>query len=385
MLSAVGLISANSAVAQCPCNYMVCAVCVQTTLPAIKASTQASFQSLNALQQTLDQTIAIGVEAETKAIDNSRNNIVGAIQADALNVSAAIMKNAIAEERLLDSLKISFEDVARSKSIAKQNHEAATQYGTQNISHVTKTISNLQYSTIVPHNNKTEPGTINGVNSNQEDNITDIHFLLDEVESRTSNFRKGILESEEDGSAIFSMNTLMQGDSVIRLKADVISEGDWIESLALRKFMAVPPGVQAGLRSMDIKDNDGSGYWRISQRSRSAAEFLAWDLAIRSGFTTDEGETSLIHLLKSMVDQTASSTEGMIADAVATDRALLNTIAANEAISNLLDIMLLTADQYESKMEAAKVGHFTDEEFNPIYGSNKIKSTLTTIERGKDE
>lgn len=361
---------------------MVCAVCVQTTLPALKASTKAAFSSLSVLQDTLDQTIDLGVKAEKQAINNYKNNVVSAVQADALTISTVLTKNSVEEERLLNSLKDSIEALAKSASVAKQNQDVAENYGIDNISHVTKAISNMQYADVI--HKETEGNGTNGGNG-QRSPKADYQYLIETVNSRKIEFTNEILKAEDDGSSILNMNTLFMGESSQRLKEDIVKEGDWNESIALRRFLAIPPGVQAGVRSIDLKDSDNSGYWRIAQRSRSAAEFLAWDLAIRSSINTEAGDTSLLHFLKSNIIGAYASTEGMIEDVTGGERTTLNTIAANESIANLLDMLLLKTNQYSAQLEAAKVGIYTDAEFNPVYGNNNIKSILNTVERGNDE
>lgn len=364
----------NSTAQTCPCNYMVCAICVQTTLPAIKVATKTAFKSLSTLHLTMDQTIEAGVQAEIQSVDFYTENIVGALQADALSITTTMTLNDTASARLFESFKESLETNQKTVAVAKSNLETAENFGIENVSHVTKSLSDAQYSKVIyksPIDTFPDDGST----------FADISFFVRTLSNRKEKFLESIIASTEDNKALLNVNSVIQGSETIDYKSDIVSEGDWDEAIAYRTFLAIPLGVQSGLRNLDMKINDDKDYAPIRARSKVAGDFLAWELALKSEVITDAGPTSFYNFIKTQVVGTYESTDGMLEAGTSGTREGENTVATNEAISNILDMLILEVSAYNLQMENAKLGALNDSKYNANYGYQKLDMAKGQVKR----
>jgi hypothetical protein len=359
----------------CPCNYMVCAVCVQSTLPAIKTATTSAFKSLSALQNTMDTTIEVGVNTEIQSIYNYKNNIVAALQADAMNTATSIELGRESQQRLLDALRSSIETSTQTGIVARTNLKVSENYGQESVSFALKARSNSQYAKITKLSELDEFKV-------EDDYYADLSFLIRLVNSRKSIFINKIMTTDKNDDHHFQMVSIMNGIESNDYKADVLSEELWSEAFALRRFIATPLDVQSSVSALDLKSTDQSAIAVIKARAKTATEFVAWDMAIRSSIVTDAGETSLLDHIKTNVLEIYESDEAMI-DAVSSgEREILTNIATNEAIGAVLDMLILETNAYQLRMEGAKLGAFNDERFSPVYGYKKIDTAKDSITRG---
>ncbi|UUA75127.1 hypothetical protein [Cellvibrio sp. QJXJ] len=374
----LGIMPLSAVTQTCPCNYMVCALCVNTSLPAIKTATSTAFDSLSTLHTTMDQTIELGVNAEVQSITNYRNNIVSALIADSESITGTLAVNSIVESRLYEGLQQSVESIQKSSHVAKQNEVASENFGLENVSHSTKQLSNAQYAKVI---SRSAFDKFKGDGSE----FADIAFLVSAVIERKDAFLKSIFIENEQIDTQFKMISLIKASEEIDFKSEIVNENDFDEALSYQRFIAVPHGIQSGMRDADAYISSDIGYSSIRARSKIASEFLAWDLALRSEFKTDSGSISFFQFLKAQVLDSYSSTEGMVDIVTSGDRELKNSIAANEAISNILDILLLETGSYNLQMEGAKLGAMTDEKFSGSYGYESMSLSQNTINRSNNE
>lgn len=359
----------------CPCNYMVCAVCVQSTLPGIKAATTGAFKSLSALQKTMDSTIELGVKAEVQTINNYKNNIVAAIQADAMNTSHTIELGRESQQRLLEGLRTSIESTQQSGIVARSNLKVVENYGHENVSYSAKKRSNSQYAKIISASAFDEFKV-------EDEYFADLGVMTQIVNSRKVKFIDKIMVPETNDDHHFQMINIINGLESNDYKSDVLNEDMWDEAFAFRRFIASPLDVQSGVSTFDLKAQDEKSIAVIKARAKAASEFMAWEMAIRSSIVTDSGTTSLFHNLKESVIDIYQSEEGMIDNVQSGEREILNEIATNEAIGAVLDMLLLETSAYQLRLEGAKLGGLNDEKYSSDYGYQKIDKTNSTINRG---
>lgn len=355
---------------------MVCAICVETTLPAIKIATQTAFDSLGALHETMDQAIELGVNAESSAITNYRNNIVSALIADSNSLTSSIEKSAITEQRLLDGLKSSVDEIQKSALVAKSNLDAAENYGVANVSHATKSISNSQFASVIGKS-QIDDFPIDGSIK------ADIPFYIDIQNNRKQKFIDSILVPNTDNSNLLSVISVIKAGEKISYTSDVIEEGDWVEALGYRRFLSIPNEIQSDIRPEDLRSYGDSDFAPIRARSKIVAEFHAWEMALKSEIKTDQGSTSFYNFLASTVKQIYESDDGIIDTVQSGERELLNTIATNEAIGGVIDILLLELQTHILQMDGAQLGSMVDEKYNTFYGYEDISQTINQIDRSK--
>jgi hypothetical protein len=374
LLIMASVFSGNSSAQTCPCNYMVCAICVETTLPAIKTATETAFNSLGTLHETMDQTIEVGVNAESRAITNYKNNIVSALMADSNSLTTSIEKSAIMEQRLFDGLKTSIDEIQKSALVAKSNLHAAENYGVANVSHATKSISNSQYASVIGKS-EIDDFLIDGSIK------ADIPFYIDILNNRKQKFIDSILVPNTDNTNLLSVVSVIKAGEKIDYTSDVITEGDWVEALGYRRFLSIPTEIQSDIRPEDLRSYGDSDFAPIRARSKIVAEYHAWEMALKSEIKTDQGPTSLYNFIASTVKEIYESDDGIIDAAQSGERELLNTIATNEAIGGVIDILLLEVQTHILQMEGAKLGSMVDEKYNTFYGYEDISQINNQIDR----
>lgn len=361
----------------CPCNYMAWYTVADTMLGGIKTATSAAMQSLNTMQDTLDETLTVGLQTERTAIENSGNNIVSAVEAQAMTFSTAYAQANEVEARLLEALRTALEQLGKSSMVAEHNRDVANNFGPENVSHATNTTAGLQLAEIITiEPGDTDPGTEaesqGAADSEESVQVSSVDFMLETVQERQRQYVGQILTEQEDNQDFLSISGLFRSNLDPGFQDTVVPAAIEEEAIAVRRFMAVPPGVQTGLQDVNVAGGGTNGYQQIVQRAKVAAEFLAWDLAIRSEIETSEGSTSLLHFLETSVETIYSSTEGMEKTGTANRRELLNTVATNQALSNLLDMIEVELGAYQNNLEAAKIGFYNDEAFNPVTGYNQF-------------
>lgn len=373
-LLAATLISGHAYSQTCPCNYMVCAICVETTLPAIKTATQTAFGSLGTLHETMDQTIELGVIAETRAISNYKNNIVSALMADSNSVTTALEKSALTEERLLEGLKSSVEEIQKSAIVARSNLLVAENYGVDNVSNATKSISNSQFASVIAKSEIDDYPVDGSLKA-------DIPFFISNANKRKQKFLDSILVANTDSATMLSVVNVIKTGEKLDYSSEIIDEGDWFEALSYRRFLSIPLEIQSDIRVEDLRSYSDSDFAPIRARSKIVADYHAWEMAIKSEILTDQGSTSFYNFLSTTVKELSGSEDGMLDAVQSGERELLNTIAASQALGGVLDLLILEAQSYLLQMEGAKLGAMVDDKYNRKYGYEDISQVNNQIDR----
>lgn len=362
LLAGTGLLMSFDASACCSC--CACGPCVSAVLEIAENASNMAFDALGSAQDGLDQAIDLGQQAEMAAINIYGDNIVGALNAQASSVTAELTRGSVTEQKLVEALKESIERTSRTDLVARENLEAATAQGFENVSHVAKKLTTVQNAKIIER----DP---TGANPTPTEIDATVHLMLATVERRSQRFLRGMINAEESDRSMdtVTMTMLYEGAVGSSFTSAVVLQPDWPEAIAARRYLVAPPSVQANMRSIDMGEGDQTGYWRVAQRSKAAAEFMAWELALRSEIETSQGSTSLINFLDKMVVSAYEDTEGILDDGTAYKRELLNTVSTNLALSNMLDMLMVEVGRYQTNMEGAKVGFYNDFAFNPVFGN----------------
>ncbi|MDQ2077528.1 hypothetical protein [Marinimicrobium sp. ABcell2] len=362
----------------CPCApaCQICLMCTDAALSAgrsllgaARSSLNALTQSLSMIQDRLDDAIDLGFETQETAMDLVTQQTVAAHQAHAQTVSMEMTANREVELRLHEGLKDSMEALAQSRMIANETYRIANDYGPENVSRTSRDVAGMQAVTLSRHSR------VDGAETEEPRDPIAVtsDFMVQTVQNRASEFLREILREQETPEDAFQLIATFMSNIEAGFADRVIREDMWDEAIAIRRAMAVPPGVYRGLRDQDLFGHDPAGYRRVSARARTAAEFLAWEMALRSEIETEAGATSLLNFIRSNVEQAYSTAESLTADVNSGERTLLNTIAAQEAMGNLIDMLILEAESYGNTIEAAKIGVYNDEVFNPHYGYNQVR------------
>lgn len=363
---AIALVSGASDVrAQCPSD--ACVACVDIALPGLEAAVDAAFAALEQGQELLDQAIEVGRQSEVVAINLYEQDVVGALMALSGEVGTETATASEIEARMYEAIKNKMEQLEKTDLAARQNLYAAQNYGFDNVAYASKLFLSGQKSLVLDEDGQ------------ETEYAADVKYLLGQVSRRTRDYTRALVRPDagETGEDALSLLGVYESTVSGGLWEAVVDKGDIPESLAARRYVVSPPGIQQAMRAVDAQGNENLGYWRIAGRVRAAAEFMAWDLALRSEISTEKGATSLLHTLRSWTDDLLYNTEAISDGANADKRELLNAIAANMALSNLLDLLTVEAGSYQVALESAKVGFNHDTAINPIDGYIDITSLQT--------
>lgn len=361
----------------CPCApaAQLCLLCTDTALStgrsllsAGRSALSGLTQSLSMAQDRLDDAIDLGFETQETAITLTTQQTIAAHRAHAQSVSMELTANREVELRLYEALKDAIESLAQSRVMAEQAKRIADDYGPENVSRASQSLAGMQSAKLSRHSRvdgteELEPGEAVAVTSD---------FMLSTVNRRAGEFFREILREHETPEDSLELIATFMSNIEGGFADRILFEDSWEEAVAIRRAMAVPAGVYGGLRDQDLLGHDAAGYRRVSARSRTAAEFFAWEMALRSEIETDAGATSLLNFISTNVEQGYSTAEALIADVNSGERTLLNTIATQKALGNLIDMLALEVDHYGNAIEAAIIGVYNDDVFNPHYGYNQI-------------
>lgn len=361
----------------CPCApaAQICLMCTdaalstgRSLLSAGRSALSGLTQSLSMAQDRLDDAIDLGFETQSAAIMLTAQQNIAAQRAHAQTLSMEISANREVELRLYDALKDAIENLAQSRALAEQTYRIASDYGPENVSRASQNLAGMQSAKL------SHPSRVDGAGDAELDGAIAVtsDVMLNIANQRAREFLREILRDhdtpEDSLQLIATFMSNIEGGFADR----VVFEDSWEEAIAIRRAMAVPLGIYGGIRDQDLLGHDAGGYRRVSARSRTAAEFFAWEMALRSEIRTDAGSTSLLNFISANVEQGYSTAEALIADVNSGERTLLNTIATQEALGNLIDMLALEVDHYGNAIEAAKIGVYNDDVFNPHYGYHQI-------------
>ncbi len=363
----------------CPCApaAQLCITCVDSTANAVRAAINGARSSLvslqngfSALQTTLDEAIDLGFQAQETAMNLATQQTVAAHKAHGQSLSTQITANREVELRLYEGLKNAFETLTESRLVAEEAYRSANDFGPENTSTTSKDMAGMQTAKALP-SQRAGDDVVVGEESEQGVDAT-ADYMVSTVQSRQSTFFTEIMREDVPSDETLEQIATFMSNIDAGFGERVIRESVWDEAIATRRAMSVPPGVHRGLRDQDLVGQGDGSYHRISNRARTAAEFFAWEMALRSEIATDSGKTSLLNFVQSNVEKAYGNKESLLDTANSGERTLLNTIAAEAKLAALIDMLILEAETYGNAIEAAKIGVYNDEVFNPHYGYNQI-------------
>jgi hypothetical protein len=331
-------------------------------LESAQVSAAASEVSMLAKDLTsLSQAIQVGIQAEISQINIANQQIVGAIKARSSEITTKLETVAVANEKTFTALANRQERLAKTTLTAEENIDNANTMGADNVPVTMRKLYGFQ--SLKTEGNK--PDTLNGEAIEDGIEIT-LPALMEIVDKRSVTFIDKINSDALIQNTKVLTNSFLASEEIKNFSAPLIPT----EQSDLYAYAAYT--LMSGARIRNVQDGieKGNAFSFKAQELRSAvsvvAEFLAWDMALRSEILTEEGSTSPLLFIKQSAFSPSDVYEEIEGIGNAGKAELLRILSAYKGINNIITYLMLEQEQHTKKMNAVEVGIRT-REFNTTY------------------
>lgn len=335
------------------CNCCACNPCVAIALQTSKAATSTAFQTLGAGMTAFEEVIEVGIESVNQMIDLQGGNIIATIQGVGTSYGMESKRYTDIHVEVIEAYAKSQERLFKSSSIAKNNLYSATSTGYNSVPRQAKVALTYQKMVMDGDSKQLTVSTMKGLVDQRQQALMEQVFPL---ESKTSHERYEAAQVSASQDITRYLSAPMIPKELMRNLAGVVN------------LMVVPPLVERRLSGIEQTKGDWSGSRNVVERVRIAADFMAWDMALRSQIDLEAGDWSFLMYLKANIDQSYENANSIDGEINASARELLQVISLGRNLDNLISMLTLDAQRHSQMLDTALIGFDVDVSYHGNYG-----------------
>ena len=347
------------------CGCCACDPCVTAALAATKATVKASYEALEASISALEKTFSSGQSSLKEMKKTQSENIVDAIKGLGSTAEMANKKSLTAEASLLSAYANSKETQNKSEFMAVQAFKVANTYGFDNVPRSSKMLHTLQnYELTPPEDADQETSTLLSF-----ENMRSIAKAR-EVQMFSRIFPE-LNQTDFDKSSI--INAAKSIDINLYLTRPVLQEESIPLYLDSLRMMFVPLNLETMISASEIREGDKLGRQNLIERVKVVASYFAWDASLRSQLRNHDGEWSFMQFVAEIVRENYENLNGITDEVNSGERELLQGIAINQSVNNMLDDLILEAMRHGHALDVTLAGYQAD--------ASNAKQSVSDVDR----